>query len=67
LRRTVRVTVDSDRCCGAGQCVSNAPTIFDHDSDGVSFVVRQPDAGEVEGVRAAREACPTGAVTILED
>ena len=63
----MRVTVDRDRCCGAGQCVTAAPAVFDHDAEGVSFVANQPGAEEYANVREARLSCPTGAVTIVED
>jgi ferredoxin len=63
----MRVTVDRDKCCGAGQCVTAAPAVFDHDEEGVSFVANQPGVEEYANVRAALVSCPTGAVTILEE
>jgi ferredoxin len=63
----MRVTVDPDKCCGAGQCVTAAPAVFDHDEQGVSFVANQPGEEEYANVRAARLSCPTGAVAIVED
>jgi ferredoxin len=43
----VKVTVDQDRCCGAGTCVMLAPEVFDQrEDDGiVELLVAEPDPG----------------------
>jgi len=64
----VRVTVDRDKCRGAGQCVVAAPGVFDHDDEGVAFAVKErPDTGEYDDVRSAVVSCPTGSVSVIED
>ncbi|GHH94522.1 ferredoxin [Streptomyces capillispiralis] len=64
----MRVTVDSERCVGAGQCALNAPEVFDQDEDGiVVLLVREPREADAEGVRAAGDLCPSGSVTVHED
>ncbi|MGN0120061.1 MAG: ferredoxin, partial [Streptomyces albidoflavus] len=50
----MRVTVDSEQCVGAGQCVLNAPEVFDQDDDGVVVLLRaEPDERDHEAVRTA--------------
>lgn len=66
---TVQVTVDEDRCCGAGQCVLLAPEVFDQrDEDGV-VVLRDPEplASLHAAVREAAGVCPAGAIALGED
>jgi ferredoxin len=55
------VTVDRDVCIGSGTCVMYAGGTFDQDAEAKSFV-RHPRAGGLDEVRAAAEACPTGAI-----
>ena len=64
----MRVAVDRERCCGAGQCVLLVPEVFDQDErDGV-VVLREPAPAErLHGaVREAAAVCPTGAVKCVE-
>ncbi|GAA3181435.1 MULTISPECIES: ferredoxin [Streptomyces] len=64
----MRVTVDSERCVGAGQCALNAPEVFDQDDDGiVTLLVQEPGAADAEGVLAAADLCPSGSITVHED
>ncbi|MFE9681780.1 ferredoxin [Streptomyces sp. NPDC002701] len=64
----MRVTVDSERCVGAGQCVLNAPDVFDQDDDGVVVLLRkEPGEQDLDGVRAAGDLCPSGSVAVHED
>ncbi|OKJ14063.1 ferredoxin [Kitasatospora sp. CB01950] len=63
------VTVDQDRCCGAGQCVRNAPEVFDQrEEDGIVLLLDpRPPAELRSAVEDAVVACPSGAVRIVED
>ncbi|PDP87813.1 ferredoxin [Glycomyces fuscus] len=65
----MRVTVDQDRCCGAGQCVLLAPEVFDQRED--DGVVDLLDASPPErlrpAVREAGQVCPTAAIRVDED
>jgi ferredoxin len=64
----MRITADTDRCVGAGQCVYSAPEIFDQDEDALVMLLdRSPAAGELDRVRAAVDRCPSGAITLVED
>ncbi|MGC9537374.1 ferredoxin [Streptomyces sp. UG1] len=65
----MKVRVDQDRCCGAGQCVLIAPDVFDQrDDDGIVTLLDPSPAAEAHA--AAREAaavCPAAAITIDDD
>jgi ferredoxin len=65
----MHVTVDQDRCIGAGQCVLHAPNVFDQrDDDGIVELVNPyPGADEMEATREAAILCPARVITILED
>jgi ferredoxin len=65
----VHVTVDQDRCIGAGQCVLHAPNVFNQrDDDGIVELVNPyPGAGEMEAIHKAAILCPARVITILED
>lgn len=62
----MRVIADLDRCCGNGQCVMDAPDVFDqNDDDGTVIVLREfPAADQEEAVRAAVKHCPTEALSV---
>lgn len=61
-----RVRVERSLCVGAGQCVLAAPAVFDQAvEDGLVLVLDDtPPASELEAVRDAVWACPSGAVTL---
>ncbi|MEU5528944.1 ferredoxin [Micromonospora chersina] len=63
----VRVGVDRDRCCGAGNCVVTAPEVFDQDDEEGLVLLRraEPPAGAVDRVRLAVELCPAGAISVV--
>jgi ferredoxin len=60
----MRVSVDTDRCCGSGNCVLIAPDVFDQTEDEGIVVLREPEpiAGLQPGVREAARVCPTEAI-----
>lgn len=60
----LRVVVDREMCCGAGNCVANAPDVFDQHDDGL-VLLRTPvvaPAGR-QAVLDAIDLCPTGAIS----
>jgi ferredoxin len=65
LVSTVRVTVDRERCCSAGNCSIEAPTVFDHsDDDGVVILLDPaPPESLWPAVRSAALRCPSQAIT----
>lgn len=65
----MEITVDQDRCCGAGQCVLLAPEVFDQrDEDGIVVLLdARPPQSRHEIVREAADVCPTAAIRLEED
>ncbi|MFG7943453.1 ferredoxin [Streptomyces cacaoi] len=62
----MRVTVDPDKCCGAGQCVLVAPEVFDQrGEDGIVVLLdAAPPADRHEAVREAAAICPAAAIEV---
>jgi ferredoxin len=62
----MKVTVDREKCCGAGQCVMIVPEVFDQDEDdGVVVLLDPAPAGDLLPlVRNAEAMCPAGAITV---
>ncbi|MFE7974959.1 ferredoxin [Streptomyces shenzhenensis] len=65
----MKVSVDQDRCCGAGQCVLTAPEVFDQrDDDGVVVLLdERPAPDRHASVREAAAVCPAAAITVAEE
>ncbi|WP_328421166.1 ferredoxin [Streptomyces sp. NBC_00443] len=65
----MKVNVDQELCCGAGQCVLIAPEVFDQrDEDGIVTLVEPSPVEDLHA--AAREAaavCPASAITIDDE
>jgi ferredoxin len=62
----LEVEVDREVCMGSGNCVYEAPGVFDLDDDSISFVI-DPAASSEESVIAAARKCPTRAITVRRD
>ena len=64
----MKIRVDQHRCIGAGQCVRNAPAVFDQrDSDGiVVLLVDAPSDVLADKVRKAARLCPSQSIHIEE-
>jgi ferredoxin len=64
----MKVTIDRDRCIGAGQCVMNVPEVFDQDDDSGTVVLLQevPATGLRDEVKRAVRSCPAGVIDIDE-
>jgi ferredoxin len=58
------VQIDQSLCSGFGSCVSEAPDVFRLDPGGLAtLLVAETDDPRV---RDAADACPMGAITVLE-
>ncbi|MFZ3561669.1 ferredoxin [Streptomyces sp. BH055] len=64
----MKLTVDQDKCCGAGACVLSAPEVFDQrDEDGiVTLLTTDPAPAHHASVREAAAMCPTAAIGVHE-
>ena len=64
----MKVTIDQDKCCGAGTCVLLAPDVFDQrDEDGIVILLEENPGAEVQdAVREAANVCPASAITVSD-
>ncbi|MFC4123008.1 ferredoxin [Nonomuraea zeae] len=64
----MKVTVDEEKCCGAGQCVLIAPEVFDqNEDDGIVILLEaEPAEGQYAAVREAAAVCPAAAIALDE-
>lgn len=64
----MKVAVDEEKCCGAGQCVMLAPDVFDQrDEDGIVILLDAEPAEHLHGtVREAADVCPAAAIEVSE-
>jgi ferredoxin len=63
----MKVTVDHDKCVGAGQCVLAAPEVFDQGEEGiVELLDTHPPAELDDAVRAATHMCPAQAIRMRD-
>ncbi|MEV4110663.1 ferredoxin [Nonomuraea sp. NPDC049695] len=62
----MNITVDADKCCGAGQCVLLAPEVFDQgEDDGIVILLDASPAEEHHAaVREAADVCPAAAIVV---
>jgi ferredoxin len=65
----MKVTVEEDKCCGAGSCVLIAPEVFDQrEDDGIVILLdAEPPAQHHGAVRECADVCPAGAIHARED
>ncbi|MBT2228153.1 ferredoxin [Nonomuraea sp. NEAU-A123] len=64
----MKITVDEEKCCGAGQCVLIAPAVFDQrDDDGIVILLdAEPGEDQHAAVRETAAVCPAGAIVLDE-
>lgn len=62
----MKVTLDPERCVGAGHCVLSAPEVFDQDEhDGVVLLLDPEPADHLAGaVHEAADLCPARAILV---
>jgi ferredoxin len=64
----VKVTVDTELCAGHAQCAALAPEVYELDDLGYSLPldVEITDVTLAEQARKGAQACPEGAIRIVE-
>jgi ferredoxin len=64
----MHVSIDQSRCIGAGQCVLNAPAVFDQgEDDGIVVLLdANPPASEADAAMRAARLCPAEVITTAE-
>lgn len=62
----MKITVDEEKCCGAGQCVMIAPEVFDQrDDDGIVVLLdAEPAAEQHAAVQESADVCPAAAIRL---
>ncbi|GAB2812790.1 ferredoxin [Lentzea nigeriaca] len=62
----MKITVDQDKCCGAGTCVLLAPDVFDQrDEDGIVVLLDAEPPAELHSlVQEAASVCPAAAISV---
>ncbi|MEB8340815.1 ferredoxin [Streptomyces endophyticus] len=62
----MKITVDEDTCCGAGQCALIAPDVFDQrDEDGIVVLLdAQPPSEQHALADEAASVCPASAIRV---
>jgi ferredoxin len=59
------IVVDRELCLGSGMCIVYAPGTFAHDEE-AKAVVADAEGDPIEAIRTAVEACPVGALRLIE-
>ncbi|GIF42960.1 ferredoxin [Actinoplanes xinjiangensis] len=63
----MNVTVDRDKCCGAGLCVLQAPEVFGQDEDRIVMLLQpQPAEHHRDAVAEAVKVCPMQVIELSE-
>ncbi len=65
----VRIKIDREKCISCGTCVAMMPEVFELD-DEMKSRVKNSDATlktSKEKLQEAAEACPVGAIEVIED
>ncbi len=60
------ISIDRELCLGTGMCIVYASGTFAHDEQTKAIVVN-PDGDPIDAIRNAVEACPTGALRLVND
>ncbi|MCX4669943.1 ferredoxin [Streptomyces sp. NBC_01381] len=65
----MHITVNRELCAGSGNCVVNAPEVFDQDdTEGLVLLrVTQPPADLEQSVELAAQLCPVGAIDVVRE
>ncbi|MFI5916061.1 ferredoxin [Dactylosporangium sp. NPDC051541] len=64
----MQISIDRERCVGAGQCVLAEPDVFDQsDEDGRVLLVKDPGPDAAEVVERVAPLCPSRAIGIADN
>jgi ferredoxin len=64
----MKVVVDRVKCTGLGICEAKAPNVFEIDEEGSLVVLAEHvGADQLDVAKAAADACPTRALSLVED
>ncbi|MFE9471911.1 ferredoxin [Streptomyces griseofuscus] len=61
----MKISIDADKCCGAGQCVLVAPEIFDQDEEGIVILLDPEPSDELrDAVEDSIAICPANVIHV---
>ena len=62
----MKITINQEECCGAGQCVMIVPEVFDQDEDDGVVILLDPAPADdlLPLVRNAEAMCPAAAIAV---
>ncbi|MEU6367473.1 ferredoxin [Streptomyces sp. NPDC046931] len=65
----MKITLEAERCVGAGHCVLSAPEVFDQDeTDGIVVLLDNgPDPALSDAVHEAADLCPARAILVEDE
>jgi ferredoxin len=64
----MRIVLDLNKCTGLGMCEAEAPDLFEVQDDGsLVILLENPAEDDRERAEAACEACPTEALSLIEE
>lgn len=64
----MKIVVAYDRCSGLGMCEAEAPDLFEVQDDGSLLVLDEnPGSEQSEAAESACAACPTEALSLVDD
>lgn len=61
---SVKITVDMDKCQHYGQCVFEAPDVFELNADGKLEYKGEADESRRADIESAADVCPMQAITV---
>jgi ferredoxin len=61
---TIKITVDMDKCQHYGQCVFEAPDVFELNAEGKLEYKGEADDSRRADVESAADVCPMQAITV---
>ncbi len=62
----IKIDVDMNKCQHYGQCVFEAPKVFQLNADDKLEYLAEADDDELANVEAAVDVCPMQAISIVE-
>jgi ferredoxin len=63
----IQISVDMAKCQHYGQCVFEAPTIFNLNDDDLLEFIASADSSELPNVESAADVCPMQAISFVQD
>ncbi|WP_459615667.1 ferredoxin [Bordetella sp. 2513F-2] len=64
----MKILIDEEKCCGAGQCVIQCPEVFDQrEDDGIVVLLDANPPAEIHPkLRMAARLCPAAVIELVE-